>query len=594
MSKKPRPPRRPESSLSPSPDTIPRAVLGWRAHLGVLCTLAVVAALLYFPSLHAPWYLDDMTAIVQNPETRDLGGSLGKIFLPRGLALFSFALNYHLGGTDPFGYHLVNLGLHIGCGLLVYLLLRRVRESVFLPVLGALLFIAHPLQTQAVTYVVQRMAVLAALFFLLSLWLFVRARERLAGGVPFADAGHLRYYLGALIAGLGAIFTKENTAVLPVVLYLYVIVLLPPATDRRRLLLSLLPFVAGPLALTAVRLLVPIAGGETLANIANPTLLATAPHFTYFTPLHYLVTEFSVLWIYIRMLLLPYGQAFEHNISIATSLFELHHLAAGAALLLLGALAVWLRRRQPLIATGIAWFFLTLAVESSFIPLDPLYEHRLYLPMFGFILVVLGLLQLLPGRRFGLAALVVMVLLYLPLTWERNRLWADPIAFYSDNLAKFPGNVRVLTDLALKVLNDGPVTAAEPLLRQALESNPDYTPAWISLVAVYNRQGRMAEAFAAARQGLERSPHSPALLRALATTYSNSGDLEQALPPLEQILAADPRHLLARTDRAFVLARLGRLPEAEAEFRKVLAIDANDIAARNGLALVLKSQGKRY
>jgi protein O-mannosyl-transferase len=570
--------------------THPAAVCGWRWHLGVVGLLAVVAALLYYPSLHAPWYMDDVTAIAENQDIRDLGGSLGKIFRTRGLALFSFALNYHFGGTDPFGYHLVNLGLHLGCGLLVYLLLRRVvHESVLLPVLGALIFIAHPLQTQAVTYVVQRMAVLAALFFLLSLWLFVRARERLTAGVPFAASGHLRYYLGALLAGLCAIFTKENTAVLPVVLYLYVTFFLPPAGDRRRLLLSLLPFAAGPLALASVRLFVPLAAGESLTTITGTTRLVDAQ---YLTPLHYLVTEFSVLWVYIRMLFLPYGQALEHGYPVAASLLDPLHLVAGAGLVLLGALAVRLRRRQPLISAGIAWFFLTLAVESSVIPLDPLFEHRLYLPMFGFVLVLLGLLRLLPGRRAGIAVLAAMVLVCLPLTWQRNRLWADPVTFYRDNLAKVHNSERVLNDLAARYLDAGRYTDAEPLLLQALELNPEFIDIYTNLVVVYTEQGRLPEAFALARKGLAKELRSEQLLTALGILYYKSSDLDHALQTLDQALEINPDYALALSNRAAFLAQSGRIAEAEAAFRKALALNAVDVVLRNDLALALKMQGK--
>jgi protein O-mannosyl-transferase len=577
-----------ERTASIPADAAPDAI--WRAHLGVISALIAVAALLYYPSLHAPWYMDDISVIVENPAIRDLRGSLGEVFISRGIAMISFALNYRFGGTDPFGYHLVNIGLHLGCGVLVYLLLRRVvRESVLLPALGALLFIAHPLQTEAVTYVVQRMAVLAALFFLLALWFFVRARERLSAGHPFSDAGHLGSYLGAVIAGICAVYTKENTAVLPIVLYLYVTVFLPPVTDRRRLLLSLLPFAAGPLALAVVRLFIPLAAGESLTAITGTINFVKAP---YLTTLHYLVTEFSVIWVYIRMLFLPYGQALDHSYPVAANLFELRHLAAGVGLVLLGTLAVRLRHRNPLLAVGIAWFFLTLAVESTVIPLDPLFEHRLYLPMFGFVLAILGLLRLLPGRRVGVAVLAVMILLCLPLTWQRNQLWADQLTFYHDNLAKVPNSARVLSDLAYWYINAGRPADAEPLLLQALERDPDHLTTYINLVAVYVYQGRTAEAFALARRGLEKYPRSKKLLTSIGALYYNNVDYARALQALDQALTIDPDYVFAQTTRVKILASLGRWPEAEAGYRKALVINGADVVLHNGLAVALMQQGK--
>lgn len=566
------------------------ATCGRQRYLAVIAALTAVATLLYFPSLHAPWYLDDYSAILENPPIRDLVGSLRGIFLQRGLALFTFALNYRFGGVEPFGYHLVNLGLHISCGLLVYLLLQKaLRDSMLLPALGALLFVAHPLQTQAVTYVVQRMAVLATLLFLLAIWLFVLARERLAAGRPFAAAGHLGYYLGALLAGLFAVFTKENTAVLPVALYLYARFFLPPAHDRRRLLLSLLPFAVAPLWVAAMRLAVPLAGGLTLVQITRTTDLE---RFQQLSPLRYLVTEFSVLWVYLRLLFLPYGQALDHNYPVARSLLELRHLIAGGGLVLLGVAAMQLRHRQPLIAAGLAWFFLTLAVESSFIPLDPLFEHRLYLPMFGFVLVLLGLLRLLPGKRTAALLLAATVLVCLPLSWQRNRLWADPVAFYTDNLTIAPGSERVLVDLAFRYFQDGRTTEAEQLLLRALSYNPDSLAAHITLVAVYNEQRRLPEAIALAKEGLAKYPRSDKLLSYLGGLYYNSGDYAAALQVLDRELELHPNYAPAKTYRAKTLVKLGRWAEAETGLRQALTFDAEDLALHNDLGIALIQQGR--
>lgn len=556
----------------------------------VIAALAIATALVYYPSLHAPWYMDDTTSIILNPVVRDLKLSLNQLLQPRGMAIFSFALNYQIGGTDPFGYHLVNFALHFCCAVLVYLLLLPVvRHDSTKAALGALLFVVHPLQTQAVIYLVQRMAVLAAFFFLLALWLFARARCHLAAGIPFTTPRHLGCYLGAVVAGACAVYTKENTAVLPVVLYLYGTISLPPAPDRRRLLLSLLPFLAVPLALTISRFIWPLYTGTPLLAIANPDLPANSPGIT---PLRYLVTEFSVLWVYIRMLFLPYGQTLEHSYPLAENLLALKHLAAGIGLAILGWLAIHLRRRLPLVASGVAWFFATLAVESTIIPLDPLYEHRLYLPMFGFILVLLGLFDLLPRRRTAPVALVVIVLVLLPLAWQRSRLWADPVAFYRDNLTKTPHSERVLTDLAANLLVTGRQTEAEPLLQRALELNPSYLAAFTNLIAVYSKQGRINEAFALARQGLEREPRSVDLLTALGALYFKVGDNSRALQAFDQALALNPHYALAQNNRAAILAQSGRLAEAEEAFRVAVTLNPADVSLRNDLALALKMQGK--
>lgn len=188
---------------------------------GLLPVLAIlgVVALLYGHTLHAPWYLDDQSAINDNPLVVNLGLAWRQLMALRGVAILSFALNHALSGWSLAGFHLVNILIHAACGGLVLLLLRRVfPEAPYFPLLGALLFVAHPLQTEAVTYIVQRMTSLSALFFLLSLYLFVRSRELLASG------------------------SKENSVVLPLALLLFVVAFLPGERLRRPLLLALTPF----------------------------------------------------------------------------------------------------------------------------------------------------------------------------------------------------------------------------------------------------------------------------------------------------------------------------------------------------------------
>jgi Flp pilus assembly protein TadD len=212
--------------------------------------------------------------------------------------------------------------------------------------------------------------------------------------------------------------------------------------------------------------------------------------------------------------------------------------------------------------------------------------------MFGFVLVLLGLMRRLPGSRSSAVVLLVMVISCLLLSWQRNRLWADPIAFYQDNLAKTPGNERVLTDLSLLLQRDGQSAAAEKLLLQALESHPDYIPAMMGLIGAYNSQRRLSEALAVARRGVEKYPHSPVLLRALATLYSNSGDIERAVEILGCALEDNSEQVPLLIDRAIALARLGHLPEAEVDFRKALSLAPGNPEARNGLVLILKGQDK--
>lgn len=551
--------------------------------------IAVAVVGLYAHTLQVPWYLDDSHAIVENPLLRDLVGCLRRLFTSRGVATFSFALNYRMGGLSLPGYHAVNIAIHLVSSWLVFLLLQRVVPGrPHLPLLGALIFAVHPLQTQAVTYVVQRMASLAALGFLLSLYCFVRARERLAAGSLLQEPAHLAYYLGSLTAGVLALFTKENTLVLPVALFLFARFFLPGKNDLRTLLKYLAPYLVLFSAifawLLADTLLPSLFGGASLADSTGAQVLASS---TDNSPLNYFVTEFSVLWVYIRLLFIPFGQALDHSYPIVRTLLNLKSLVAFVALVGLGGLAYRMRRQRPLLSCGIAWFFLALAVESSFLPIDPLFEHRLYLPMFGFIMVVLDLVLLLPGEKSRFIVLGLLVLLLAPLTWSRNALWNDQIAFYESNLQVAPDNERVMSSLTKYYIEKGRYQEAEAVLLKGLRINPEAENLYVNLMKIYIDGGKTNDALAIIRRGLEFSPRSDALYAGLGVIHYQQGDYDKGIAYTLKALQFNPRYALGYANIGRMYFRQHRLTDAEAYFRQAISVFPDDPTVHNDLGFVL-------
>ena len=518
------------------------------------------AVLLYAHTIQAPFYLDDVPALVDNPRLRDLGAAFRDIFGQRGLTCLTFALNYSLTGWELPPLHAVNIALHAGCGLLVWQLLRRLLGGCrWLPLLGALLFIAHPLQTQAVTYLVQRATTLGTFLFLLAFLLYLRARDQLTAGLALSSPAFLRPYLGALLAGAGAVLAKENTVTLPLVLLAYDRLFpRPEAANRKANNLTSLPFFAVPLAVAAAVLLVPLLRGGV--QIRGQDLHA----FRWDDALHYLFTQFTVIWVYLRMLVLPGDQALIHNYPLADTLLSGSSLLGLGGLLALAWLGWHLRRRRPLAALGIAWFFLGLAVESSIIPLDPMFEHRLYLPMFGFLLAFLDGMAALAGEKTTTMLCTVAVLLCLPLTWQRNALWSEPIAFFQDNLrvlqehgriptAEAPGGSDLRYDLGLALAKAGRLDEAMEKFRQVLAANPGHQDARVSL----------------------------GIALALGHRY------DEAIVEYEAVLRANPGHFLAHYHRGNSLLQKGRTAEAIAEYSRAVELNPESADARNRLNLAL-------
>ncbi|KAB2965501.1 MAG: hypothetical protein F9K18_06500, partial [Thermoanaerobaculia bacterium] len=390
----------------------------WLAPLG----LVLLGFLPYLGTFAVPFVFDDLPNLVENPLIRDVSlffsparaASVGASpvqlagYRTRWLAMLTFALNYRIGGLEVAGYHAVNLAIHLLAGLLLFRLVHRTlalprfdrsalrgRERL-VAFFSAALFLAHPLQTQAVTYVVQRMASLAALLCLLALvaWLEARTAAR--------PLRRWTFYLLSLAALLGAMASKQSAATFPLVLLLFDLLFLDGSPRRRWL--GLLP----PLATMAV---VPVtllgsgaSAGSLLGNADTAARAGSA-----LARLDYLATQGPVLVTYLRLLVWPAGQNLDWDVPVYRGFAHAPVLLSFLLLATLAALAGVLISRSRRGADpawgwagfGVLWFFLALAVESSLVPIqDLLVEHRLYLPSAGLLAAAAAALALVaPARR---------------------------------------------------------------------------------------------------------------------------------------------------------------------------------------------------
>ena len=553
--------------------------------------LCLVGVLLYAHTLQAPFYLDDDYAIGQNPRVKDLSLAFKGVLDRRGLAVLTLAVNYRLGELEVVGYHLVNIAIHLGASCLVLLLLRRIFPArPGLQLFGALLFVAHPLQTQGVTYIVQRMTSLSTLLFLLGLYGFSRARDVLAEDGRFCARSHLSWYVTALLVGGLAILSKENAVVLPLALLLFAR-MFPSSPERgwRPLLMYVVPFAVLPGLAVGCYLLWPLLTGQPLNTEGHSGLLRSMQGNS---PLHYLATQCSVLWIYLRMLVLPYGQALDHGYPVASAILTIKSVAGFCGLAGLGLLGWRVRRRMPTLAFAVGWFFLTLVIESSVIPLDTMFEHRLYLPMFGFSVAATALLGLLPRSSWQLAIGLVVLAVLSFLTWQRNALWTDPVAFYEDNLRVAPDNERVYYNLGQEYIKVGREGDGEQMVRESIAMNPTRHFGYASLKELYLVQGRLDEAIGMLHYGVEHVEKKGPLYNELAFVYGKKGDFSKAIEMLQRSIAIDPGVPETYFNLAQMLMFAGEPALVEQYLRKTLAIDPNHADAQAMLDQVLARQGR--
>ncbi|MFA7402983.1 MAG: tetratricopeptide repeat protein [Pelobacteraceae bacterium] len=554
--------------------------------------LVLVTFLLYSNTLTVPWYYDDITSIIEQPYLHGFDQVIRLLLSFRGVAKLTFVLNNSLGGLYLPGFHLVNIAVHAGSVIVFYLILKRVfRGFQVYPFLGALLFAVHPVQTQAVTYIVQRMTSLSGFFFLLSLYLYIRFREKCHSEPGTFGMISMAFWAAAFLTGALALFSKENAVVLPVALYLFDWFFLDGRSEKwTRLLMRTFPFAIIPCLFAGFFFLVPLykgAGVDSLTKTAT-TIVSSRD----LTPWTYFITQFSVIWTYIRILIAPYGITLDYCYPVVKTLLMLRSIVAGVGLAGLLGFAFRVRHSAPRISFGIAWFFLTLSVESSFIPLDPLFIHRLYLPVAGFVIVLMDVLILLPWRRVVLALFCIVISIYSVVTWQRNALWNDPVAFYEDNLRKAPHSERVRNLLAEQYLHKGRDEDSKRMLIEAIRINPAYGSSIVALSNMYINEGRKGEAFELLENGLRINPNDHELHNSLGSLYSMIGRNGMAEYHLRRAIALKPQYGRAYCNLGVHYTGLGRWKEAESQYRMALNVTPNDPMIHYNLGVALLGSGQ--
>ncbi|MBI5014192.1 MAG: tetratricopeptide repeat protein [Deltaproteobacteria bacterium] len=433
--------------------------------------LAGAVTLVYANALSGTFQLDDFHTIVFNESIRNLG-NLRAILLggPRPVANLMNALDFALFGLSPIGYHATNIAIHAATCVLVWRLLRRAAERSLLRdslakslCLGfAVLYAVHPLNTMAVTYIIQgRMAALAALVAVGCVLSFT----------VYADSGRRRWAVLSLSCLLVAVATKEHVVTLPLVLvawdHFFVSKRSLKTILRERgifhsLSFGLLAVLGGLLFFRYYGELLDVFLGRSGARDFGNTVAVI-------TPYRYLLTEFGVILRYLRLMVLPLGQSAEYYWPVATSFFALSVVGPVVVLLGLAGTAAWFGRRNALIAFGALWFALFLLVESSIVPLeDVIFEHRAYLPFIGVVLLLVGVAQEALETRFGvmvasspasprliLGALLVLAVPYGAAAHIRNAVWQDTLTLYEDAYQKYPEHPRVRANLMAAYIDRG-------------------------------------------------------------------------------------------------------------------------------------------
>ena len=586
-------------------------------------------------TFNVPFLFDDWESIAQNPTLRPLSTA---VFTPvvdstlagRPLSNITFALNLAVSGLTLWPMHATNLVLHLLAGLVLMGLVRRtlllprfderIRGSAdALSFWAAALWLLHPVQTESVTYLVQRVESLAGFFLLLTLYAALRARQ---AERPFAWNA-----LAVLACGLG-MASKETMSVAPLLLVLFDRAFLFDSwtqawRERRRLWIAV--------ASTWVVLALQVATG--------PRKLSAGFNFPGFGPLQYLAIQFGAILHYLRLIVLPIGLVFDYGergpggVPLVHSFWQWGPQAA--AVLALAAFSVWLWFKRPPAGFLCLAFFLLLGPTTSILPVvsEVISEHRLYLPSAAVIvLLVVSAHLVLPARAKAPIALAAVVMLGV-LTFRRNldyateqSIWEDTarkrphsarawggvadahrragdrsgdraeyeqaIRFYRRSMQITPDQVIMLLNLAHCQEKIGALDDALASYQRSLQLEPAQPDALLNYGHALEKRGRLSDAIGAYRRAVELKPQDHGITGDLAVALTRAGKLDEAETWHKRTLELAPNSALAHYNYAALLARAGRYPQALEEFHASAALDPAAAAPWHRAGLVLERMGR--
>ncbi len=410
---------------------------------------------------------------------------------------------------DPRGFHLVDLVIHLLNGILLFffsrLLIRhtykpenRNPSHAWIPAIVAAIFLLHPIQTQAVNYASQRMAQMVVFFNLLALISYLRFRSG-----PFPGIKSLAWLVAFSVSCVLALLSKGNAATIPLQLLALEVFILSLTDHNKRWIIGWSSLVAIGILMAAF--IVPLPVDDIRI-----------------TRLDYLLTQPWVVLNYLRLLIIPWPLSFDHPVPLWSEMGIAVTVASVFAHLAFLALTLFWARKQPLLAFGIWFIYLSLSIESSIIPLrDLMVEHRLYLPIIGFALIVADLLSSLKLKQFAVVSALLAVMMSWG-TWQRNQVWKSEWSLWQSALDTYPRSYYALTQQANALLDRGDSALATQYLDSALAIEPTSATALNSRALIYIEEGNYYDALQCFDQIYQLEPsYWPALL--------NHGYMEERL-----------------------------------------------------------------
>jgi len=462
------------------------------------------------------------------------------------------------GGTRVTAYHVVNILIHAANSILVWTLVRKLyltpvmrsasacsdRETIAF--LAALVFAVHPLMTEAVTYLVQRLVSLSTLFFLVSFIFYLRIRT--------GQLSHSLKYLtisGFVISGLLAFFTRENTWVLPFLLLVAEKTFFKLSPGHRKwftglLILNVIMF---------LMILIYVIWSDKYFKPIPP--LETHP-FTLTVPVYYL-TQICVICSYLKMLVIPAGQVFDRAFPLVFSFSEPRVILCSFILLAYILALFRIRKKHPILFFSLFWFLVAILPQSVVPRPNVYFEHRLYLPAIGIFIFIVNMIFA-AGRRFGKAPrwlFYILIPVLALLTISRNFIWHDELSLWKDTVKKSPGNVRAWSNLGNAAYRRQQYPEAESAFNQAVKISPRLAECWYNLALSEHMQGKRQQAVNSVSQAIRLDPGRAMYYHDRGVFFAMDRNYPLAISDFSKAISIEPGLRSALLNRARIYELIG-------------------------------------
>ncbi len=615
------------------------------AHRIVALFFLIVGLAIYSNTFKVPPHLDDVYIYADST----LEALLSRLTLSntRLVADATFAFNYWIAGPNVLGYHIFNLIIHVLTAFLVYQLLFQIlrlsnsnknypitasanghgaqalpplADNLFWPsFLGGLLFLVHPLATQAVTYITQRYTSLATLFYVASVFCYLKARtivsgkQRVRSMAPeqklFFNPRHLAWYGLSVLTAVLAMYTKEMSITLPVVILLVEFLFVECSFKNiGKRTLYLLPLLSTGLIIPFIHLPVfkALDTASMVETITNPDkILPRWAEEEYLSRRTYFFSQVGIIWsIYLRLLVWPWGQNIEHDFFVSDGLFHPTTLAAFLGLLSLLALAALTIKRHRLLGFGILWFFVTLSITSSVIP-NTIFvaEHRVYLSMIGLSLSVAGICRYLKRPLIFWSLAIPIILILSVLTFMRNQVWKDDLTLWAHALEKSPNMSRPYVNYARALHGLGRLEETIALYEKVLTmpAVPYKSDLMHKLYAlgnlgtVYAEKGMHQQALSCYQAAAQMTAplHASDLYFNMGNLFAKLKQYPEALDAYQKAVENNPSNYRAYTNLGWLLMMLERHDDAEAALKKALKYNRRSAETHLNLATLYSKDPAR-